>query len=41
LPEHAELDGDVREKVTRELSQFFEVFSKALGRATTTLQMSD
>ena len=41
LPEHAELEGDVREKVTRELSQFFEVFSKALGRATTTLQMGD
>ncbi len=41
LPHHANLDGPAREAVTRELSRFFEVFSKALGRATEALQASD
>jgi hypothetical protein len=41
LPQHAGLEGEVRETVVRELSQFFEVFSKALGRATATLQAGD
>ncbi len=41
LPDHAELKGSVRERVTAELSQFFEVFSKALAQATQTLQSTD
>lgn len=41
LPEHSGVEGEARERVTRELSQFFEVFSKALGRATATLQSGE
>ena len=41
LPQHAELEGPARDKVTTELAQFFEVFSKALSRATQTLQATD
>ncbi len=41
LPHHEDLDDAARGAVTRELSQFFEVFSKALGRATEVLQSSD
>lgn len=41
LPHHGDLDDAARAAVTRELSQFFEVFSKALGRATEALQASD
>ncbi|HEX2552859.1 MAG TPA: hypothetical protein VHL98_04105 [Microvirga sp.] len=41
LPHNDALDGPAREAVTRELSQFFEVFAKALGQATEVLQASD
>ncbi len=41
LPQHADLDAAAREVVTQELSQFFQVFAKALGHATEVLQASD
>ena len=41
LAQHTGLDGPARDKVTTELAQFFEVFSKALSRATQTLQATD
>ena len=41
LPHHGDLDDAARKVVTTELSQFFEVFAKALGQATESLQATD
>ena len=38
LADHAELDGPARERITQELARFFDVFSKALSRATESLK---
>lgn len=38
LPDHAELEGDVRERVTQELATFFNGFARLMARATAALQ---
>lgn len=38
LPDHLALEGEVREKVTAELSTFFNAFAALLGQATAVLR---
>ena len=38
LPDHAELQGDARERVTMELATFFNSFAGLMARATAALQ---
>ena len=38
LADHAKLEGEIRERVTAELSTFFNAFAGLMGRATAALQ---
>ena len=41
LPDHAALDGEPRERVTAELSTFFNAFAGLMARATAALQAKE
>jgi hypothetical protein len=41
LPDHAALEGEPRERVTAELSTFFNAFAGLMARATTALQAKE
>ena len=41
LPDHAALEGEPRERVTAELSTFFNAFAGLMARATAALQAKE